>query len=360
MADICSGITRSSAAPCATLCAMALKVLVIVAALGAAGETRVSCDIPDRSVREQLLQQPELDDGGARFLTIYGNTVLVSVAEVPMPSDQRADRAFADASALATIEARAQAALYLDGQYSVHREAGQDLTVNQGGEKQRRSWIASHVVSLARVKLTNGETVELRRREGFVRAVVAWGLPPNAVPQGTEAAKWVASLADAAMANDDLPAMDLSWVIGPDGREGLLVRVAIHPDLPLGAPTHSPDLRGACPCSLCRERVLQTKALALAAGWVTEGDLAVAKRLSRRVTQLRTISAKGHEALERLTSRTASGATTNTTSAVLPGDMLSSWIHQERHADSRSVCVAFIPSMTKPDDQYPSGQPTSP
>jgi len=339
---------------------MGLIAHLLIATLAVAGGSSDCDDVQVRAVREELLQQPELDEGGARFLTIHGNTVLVSVAEVPVPSDQRADRAFADASALATIEARAQAALFLDGEYSVHREAGQDRTVNQRDEEQRRIWITSHVVSLARVKLANGETVELRRREGFVRAVVAWGLPPTVVPQGLQATEWVASLADAAMANDDLPALDLGWVIGPDGREGLLVRVAIHPDTPLGAPTHSPELRGTCPCSLCRERVLQSKTLALAAGWVTAGDLAVAKRLSRSDTQLRTISTKGHEALERLTSRSSSKTTTNTTSAVLPGDMLSSWIHQERHADARSVCVAFVPSMTKPGDQTPSGQPTSP
>jgi hypothetical protein len=339
---------------------MVFMALLLVATLTVGGGSRVCDDVPNRSIREQLLQQPELGEAGARFLTIHGNTILVSVAEVPVPSDQRADRAFADASTLATIEARAKAALFLDGQYSVHREAGQDRTVNPREEEQQRTWIKSHVVSLARVKLANGETVELRRREGCVRAVVAWGLPPTVVPNGPQAAEWVATLADVAMANDDLPALDLSWVTGPDGREGLLVRVAIHPDVPLGAPTHSPELRSTCPCRPCRERVLQSKALALAAGWVTEGDLAVAKRLSRHVTQLRTISTKGHEALERLTSRTASKTTTHSTSAVLPGDMLSEWIHQERHADARSVCVGFIPSMPKPGEQTPIGQSKSP
>ena len=60
---------------------MGLIAHLLIATLAVAGGSGDCDDVQVRAVRDELLQQPELDEGGARFLTIHGNTVLVSVAE---------------------------------------------------------------------------------------------------------------------------------------------------------------------------------------------------------------------------------------------------------------------------------------
>jgi DNA helicase-2/ATP-dependent DNA helicase PcrA len=78
----------------------------------------------------------ELPSGAAIVQTPRGS-VLLATATVPVPAEQREDKAFALAAAAALIEARAEAALFLGGVYATSSEAGSTSTSSGDGAATR-------------------------------------------------------------------------------------------------------------------------------------------------------------------------------------------------------------------------------
>jgi hypothetical protein len=321
------------------------QALLLIGVLFFRGQAATPDDPRAVSPRQEVLSHPDVAMGGARLLTIQGRIILIAVGEVALPAGERADRAFALAATLAAIEARACAALFLDGQYSSRLESDRSRVTTVDGEERVHAWIKKQVMEMARVKLSNGEPLLYQRCEGAVRAVIAWGLPPKEERGLADTSEWLGAIADAACSKVDLPALDLNWVVRPDGSEGLLVTAAIHPDAPIGPAAHEGTTRVGCPCCLCREQNLRAKVLGMVTGWIAEGDLGVVNRLTRSHSNTLNVAKDGRRAIEQLSLKSASKKTETTSQAVLPGDMLRAWVTVFRHSDTRAVCVAFVPTL---------------
>ena len=211
-----------------------------------------------RDQREQVLREVVGLAEGARIVETDRGAVLAATATVALRegSTTPAD-AFAHAAAAALIEARAEAALFLAGEYSGSKESGRDV-VSANGKSVLESWIKTHAASTAKSRLTSGEPIECSRIEGGARVVVAWGLSRSVETTERFDEQSLGSLADDALAASEQPSCDLRWLTDADGREGLRVLVAIFPQRPLGACTKD-AAGGSCACASCRRRVLDLK-----------------------------------------------------------------------------------------------------
>lgn len=67
---------------------------------------------------------------GARIVETDSGPVLVATAIAPVPKAPRADRALAESAAVAVIEARAEAALFLAGEYERAVSSGASRSAN--------------------------------------------------------------------------------------------------------------------------------------------------------------------------------------------------------------------------------------
>ncbi|MEY2715130.1 MAG: hypothetical protein RIT24_1473 [Planctomycetota bacterium] len=277
---------------------------------------------------------------GARIVDTAAGSVLVASAVVPVPTDLRADKAYSMSAAAALIEARAEAALFLGGEYSSTTESGLTSKSGTSDGSKAESWAKSHAVSQARVRFTGGELLEIARAEGGVRAVVAWGLSQaGAAVAADEVA--LGALADSMIADTEVPACMLEWIKDKDGREGLRFSVAIHPDGALGP--CAKNLGAGCSCVACRKRVLELQVQKTIGGWANEGDVAVARSLTRVSKRTESRAKEGRVAVERMSERTRSSSSDSSVQCVIPGDFFRKSTVVYRHSDARSVCVGFVP-----------------
>ena len=292
--------------------------------------------------REQVRHEVSGLVKGARIVETDLGAVLVATATVALPKQSTTPaEAFAHAAAVALIEARAEGALFLDGEYSGSKESGQDA-VSANGKAVLESWIKTHAVSIAKSRLTSGEPIEWSRSDGGVRVVVAWGLARSMETAERFDEQSLGSFADHALAASEQPSCDLRWVTDADGREGLRVLVAIFPDRPLGACTKD-AAGGGCACASCRRRVLDSKVQRTVAEWSSKGDVGVAQTLTRESKRTQTLAKDGTAALQRFSARKTSSKSEVSASAVIPPDFFSKSCFVYRHADGRSVCVGFVP-----------------
>jgi len=292
--------------------------------------------------REQVRREVADLDEGARIVETDRGAVLVATATVALSEKSMSPaEAFAHAAAAALIEARAEGALFLAGEYSGTKESGRDA-VSANGKEVLESWIKTHAASTAKARLTSGEPIECSRAEGGARVVVAWGLARSTKTAERYDEQSLGSLADEALAASERPSCDLRWITDADGREGLCVVIAIFPDGPLGACAKG-AAGGGCTCVSCRKRVLDLKVQRTVAEWSREGDVGVARTLTRVSKRTQTLAKDGTAALQRFSERHATSKSKTTVSAVIPPDFFAKSTFAYRHADGRSVCVGFVP-----------------
>lgn len=290
--------------------------------------------------RAEVLAAAQGIPSGAQIVETKSGSVLVSSAVVSIPSDMRADKAYSMSAAAALIEARAEAALFLGGEYSSTKESGKSAEGGDSSAAKTESWVKTHAASQARVRFTGGELLEIARVEGGVRAVVAWGLSEaGAAVEVDEGA--LAAMADRLIDDAEVPACTLEWIKDKDGCEGVRFSVAIHPEGALGPCTKK---QGAgCTCVACRKRVLELQVQKTVGGWAKEGDVAVARSLTRVSKRTETRAKDGSVAVARLSERSRSSSTGSSVQLVIPGDFFRKSTVVYRHSDARSVCVGFVP-----------------
>jgi len=293
---------------------------------------------------------------GARIIDTHSGPVLVAAAVVTIPAEMRPDRAFSLSAAAALIEARAEAALFLAGEYGSTTDSGSTASSTNGGssgaehdvrpapsdgfERKVESWVRLHASSQARTRFTAGEPLEIARVEGGVRAVVAWGLSSAQSASAVSEAS-LGAMADKMLGESEVAACRLDWVECPDGREGLRFAIVIHPEKPLGPCTVKEG--GGCSCVACRKRVLEMQVQRTIGGWSKQGDVAVVRTLTRLSKRTETRAKDGAVAVEQVSSRLLSAKSGSSLSAVIPGDFFRKSVVVYRHSDSRSVCVGFVP-----------------
>lgn len=306
--------------------------------------------------RAAVLEAAQEIPMGARIIETPAGSVLVSAAVVAIPTGMSPDKAFSQAASAALIEARAEAALFVAGEYgstvesgssssATNRpEAGSDATGKTDSktvsESRSASWLRSQATSQARVRFTGGEPLEISRVEGGVRALVAWGLSQSGEPKDSDEAA-LGAAADKLLAETDVPACQLEWVKCTDGREGLRFSIVIYPDKPLGPCTSKQG--GGCSCIACRKRVLELQVQRAVGGWAKEGDVAVARTLTRISRRTETRAKDGSVAVERVSNRLRSSKSSTSIQVVIPADFFRKSVAVYRHSDVRSVCVGFVP-----------------
>jgi len=300
----------------------------------------VSASTASADQRAEALAAGQSITAGAQIVETRGGSVLVSSAVVAVPSDMRADKAYSMAAAAALIEARAEAALFLGGVYSSSKESVKSTDGNGPRGSTFVAWMKTHVASQARVRFTGGEPLEIARVEEGVRAIVAWGLSEaGAATKVDETA--LTGMADRLIADAEIPACTLEWVKDQDGREGVRFSVAIHPDSALGPCTKK---QGAgCTCVVCRTRVLELQVQKTVGGWAKEGDIAVARSLTRISKRTESRAKDGSVAVARLVERSHNSSTGSSVQLVIPSDFFRKATVVYRHSDARSVCVGFVP-----------------
>jgi hypothetical protein len=293
--------------------------------------------------RSDLLKAARELPSGAAIVQTPRGSVLLATATVPVPAEQREDKAFALAAAAALIEARAEAALFLGGVYATSSEAGSTSTSSGDGAATRANWVRTHSSSLARVKLAGGEPLEIERTEGGVRARVAWGIAEAEDKPISCGEVALGALAEAAVAANEVPACDLRWVRTADGKEGLRVVLAIHPDTLPTACTRGTEGALPCNCRLCRERTLEVLLQRTIGAWAKEGDVGVARTLTRIATRTTTRAKDGAEAVRKATQKSLGASTVNELAVMIPPDFFTKSTIAYRHGDKRSACAAFVP-----------------
>ncbi len=291
--------------------------------------------------RAEVLRESTRLEEGARIVQTDLGTVLVAVATVALPEKASAAESFAEAAAAALIEARAESALFLAGEYSGTKESGSDSS-SADGKRVRDWWIKTHAASVAKARLTSGEPIECTRTEGGARVVVAWGLAQSAAADARLDEESLGSIAEAALAAPDIPRCDIRWLKDADGREGVRMMVAIFPDGPLG-PCTKGAAGGGCNCVSCRRKVLELKLQRTIAEWSRDGDVGVAQTLTRVSKRTETVAKDGTVALQRFSERHVDTKTKASVGAVIPPDYFAKSTFVYRHADARSVGVAFVP-----------------
>jgi hypothetical protein len=314
----------------------------------------VASAAPDQ--RSEALAAAREAPGGARIIETGGGDVLIATALVPLPADLRPEKAFSVAAAAALIEARAEAALFLGGEFASSTESGSASSSTSGSDSARdarvETWTRLHATSLAHVKLTAGEPLEIALKEGGVRATVAWGLASPEGGRDSVNAETLGLIADGLIAAAEVPACTLEWISDKDGNEGLRFSLAVHPDSPLGACVKNQQASD-CACARCRERTLDVQAQKLIGGWAKEGDVAVVRSLTRISTRTQTLARDGAVAMKRISERSKSSQTRVSFQAVIPPDFFRRWTRVFRHADSRSICVGFVPIDATPGAESP-------
>ena len=265
---------------------------------------------------------------GARIVETAEGPVLVATATTSVPTAPRADRALAESAAVAVIEARAEAALFLAGEYE--RAAS-------SGSTARQQWVRTLSRSMAQTKLSSGERLALRASGGSVRALVAWGLSEASSESAEPGA--LGMIADAALADPDAPACEVRWVRDASGRDRLLVLVSIYPDLHAGPCTSGEEGKPACGCRLCREKVLESKLAKTVADWGEGGDVSVVRTLRRESSK----AADGAEAARVTATKSRTSATTTDLNTGLPAAYFARSAFEYRHGDRRSVGAALVP-----------------
>jgi hypothetical protein len=300
---------------------------------------------PASTQREEVLAATRELSAGAALVSTSAGDVLVATCTVPIPADLRADKAFSLAAAAALIEARAEAALFLGGTYAGSRESGTDSSTSSDGTSRRDSWVRTHSSSMARVKLAAGEPLEISRVAEGVRVLVAWGLSGAARGKSVVTQDSIGADADAALSEREVPACTLRWLTDGEGKEGLMVMIAIHPSEPLGPCVRSQakEAPAPCDCRLCREKALDVKLQSVIGEWSKDGDVGVVRTLERAAKRTRTRAKDGAETLNRVASRSRSARTEASVQVSIPPDFFSRSLRAMRHSDARSVCVAFVP-----------------
>jgi hypothetical protein len=296
--------------------------------------------------RNQVLEIAASMPTGARLIETAHGAVLVATATVPIPEDPRADRAYGSAATAAMIEARAEAALFLGG---VHSSTSRSVRneVSDSESTKRETWIRTQIASLARVRLTNGEPLDVSRVDGGVRAIFAWGLEQPSMRFEDLDSAALGIFADEALAKADLPSREYQWGSRADGSEGLFVVLAVFPDGGLKAPCEAlgPDSLPCGSCRHCREEALEHLLRSMISGWSRAGDVSVARSLTRvgRYTVLR--ARDGAESVTRATSRILAARTGAELEVHLPPESFAHAKPVYRHGEKKSVCVAFVPML---------------
>ncbi len=320
----------------------------LVVSLGHADAPQAPPPSPDPGQRAMAIRQVAEQPSGAMLTETPQGVILVACATVPVAQDAREDRAFAGAAAAALIEARAEAALYLEGVYQTSSESGTSAEVASDGSARKDAWVRTNVSSMARAKLVGGVPLEIVRTGTGVRAVVVWGLASAASDAPRCDAAGLAALSEASIAAREVPACDLRWVKDAEGREGLLIVIAIHPDGEPGECVRARQGGMPCSCHACRDRVLDILLQRTVAGWGTEGDVGVARTLTRVSTRTTIRAREGTAAVKTVSRRSLGSRTQASLGALIPPDYFASVVREHRHARGRSVCAAFVPSGTAP------------
>lgn len=290
------------------------------------------------SPRDTVLQKSRELSTGAALVDTVGGCVLVAVASVPIPKDRRPDQAFGMASTAAMLEARAEAALFLDGVYR---------TSSAAVSSKEEHWVETHVESLARVRLTSGEILETARLpEGRVRVAMSWGLTATKTEYAPIDTKELTRIANDALKTADLPSRTLSWRKESGGKEGLLVVVAVYPDGGLPKPCNPNDSNGGSPCKsceLCRKMTLESIFEQTVGEWSKAGDVGVAQCMTRFSGHSTHKIREGEEARARISKKLVHTQSNAETLVYISPKVLRDKRVVMRHARDRSVYVAFVP-----------------
>lgn len=310
-------------------------------------------DPPAPAVRQQsspdLRSQVEAAarelSGGARIVKTAGGPVLLALGEVSLPEIEPPERAFAEASSVSIVLARAEAALFLAGVYESRVVSKQSS--EEGDAVIERSFFREFTRASARMQLASGEVVALGRSDGDerVRAVVAWTtgspvLEPLATdPSGLE------RVAKEVLRRKDVAAFELRRVQQKDGSAGLQVTLVLYPDesdSPAGAADRTATLS---PAQLAtRKTILSAFLDKELRGWLESGDIAVLQQ-SEFVSKSTLTKAKdGQQAVRSFAASEFSSETKLTwDSSLVPPSVLQKAVMAYAHSPQRSVCVAYIP-----------------
>ena len=265
---------------------------------------------PADSSREHVIEQ--MRSGPDRVQAFEGGElgVIACAVTVAFSKDEPSTQvAMQTAVTVAAIQARAEVALFVAGEYSGSTVVEKTHEVSPNREVSTIR-ISQFIQSLARTRLLDGERVLFERPdEHSIRVVYAWGVERAVVefPEGDVSAALTGILEQSISSNEN-PSPDIRVVRLPNGSEALLIVVvviaprAVALDAPCEHPAgESPEAaKNGKPC-LCvdhRRNAVNTISDSTVLKWLEGGDTSCSRVLRRESAKTISRISEGAKALE--------------------------------------------------------------
>jgi len=260
----------------------------------------------DKSPRDRVLNKMKKMSDGVHCVDKQNGILACSVTVILPDGAPNAHVALQVANTVAAVQARAEVARYLAGEYATGQKLNQSQVVT-ADRIVRSTQLDEYIFTSARARFANGQRLLVEHPDAHsIRVVYVWNLPWNTqdMPAGG-AASVVASTLDSAMRSNDLPSPDVRIIKLADQTEALIIVVKTIESSPV--PHNQPCVLAlntvaqdkGCHCDSCRHRAIQILTDRSALQWIENGDVAY-ESLFRKYASKTSIEqiTKGKEALD--------------------------------------------------------------